>query len=143
MNSCPRDRQILATNDVSGYRYFSCQQCNGFWILGTALRRVLSEKGITELQTIPRGDRSEISCPDCRTDCESLLMEGCQLDTCPTCLGVWLDSGEVRRLSQIFPEQSAVVIADAERPSKESQQALVTWSVADAVGNLLLLILPR
>jgi len=142
MKSCPRDRRILASNDVSGYRYFSCEHCNGFWIPGASLHRVLSEKGITELKAVPRGDVSEVRCPDCLTDCESLLIEECRLDTCPRCHGVWLDSGEVRRISRMFPERSAVVIADAERPSKETQQAFVAWSLIDSVGNLLLLILP-
>lgn len=142
MNSCPRDHQTLASNDVSGYRYFSCERCNGFWIPGKSLHRVLSEKGITELQIVPRGERSELRCPDCMTDCESLLMEGCRLDTCPKCHGVWLDSGEALRARRIFPEQSAVVIADAERLSDASKQGLATCSLGDAVGNLLLLIIP-
>jgi Zn-finger nucleic acid-binding protein len=32
-------------------------------------------------------------CPDCRCEFESLTIEGCQLDICPRCQGVWLDSG--------------------------------------------------
>jgi Zn-finger nucleic acid-binding protein len=141
MNHCPRDRQILASNDVSGYRYYSCEQCHGFWIPGAALERVLSAKGITELRALPRGGPSEIRCPDCRTNCDSLLIERCRVDPCPRCHGVWLDSGEVRHLKRLFPEGSAVVIADAERPSMETQQALVAWSITDEVGNLLMLVL--
>src|SRR5688572_32070188 len=118
MNLCPRDRQILASNDVSGYRYYSCEQCQGFWIPGASLHRVLSAKGITELRVVPRGDKSEIRCPDCLTDCDSLLIEGCRLDPCPRCHGVWLDPGEAGRIRRLFPEGSAVVIADEDRPSK-------------------------
>lgn len=134
---------MLASNDVGGYRYYSCGQCNGFWIPGASLHRVLSAKGIKEVRLVTRGEESEIRCPDCLTDCDSTLIEGCRLDPCPRCHGVWLDSGEVRRVRRLFSEGSAVVIADEERPSKEAQQALVSWSLADAVGNLLLVILPK
>ncbi len=140
MNVCPRDRQILASNDVGGYRYYSCELCNGFWIPGASLQRALSAQGITELRAVPRGDKGEIRCPDCLTECDSLLVEGCRLDLCPRFHGVWLDSGEVRRVRRLFPEGSAVVIADEDRSSKESQQAIAAWTLADAVGNLLLLI---
>lgn len=142
MNPCPQDRQFLASNDVSGYRYYKCEQCSGIWIPGASVQRVLSAKGITELRVAPRGDKCEMQCPDCLTDCDSILIEGCRLDLCLKCHGVWLDSGEVRRVRRLFSEGSAVVIADEDRPSKETQQSLAAWSLADAVGNLLLIILP-
>jgi len=141
MNLCPRDRQILASNDVSGYRYYSCELCSGYWIPGATLHRVFTAQGIRELRVGTRAEKGEIRCPDCHTDCVSLVIEGCRLDRCPKCHGVWLDAGEVQRLKRLFPEASPVVLADESRPSKESQQDLVAWSLADAVVNLLLLVL--
>lgn len=141
MNLCPRDRQILASNDVSGYRYYSCEQCHGFWIPGASLHRVLSARGITDLRGVPRSGPSEMPCPDCHAHCDSLVIEGCRLDHCPSCHGVWLDSGEVRQVRRLFPDGSAVVMADESRPSKETQQALLAYSLVDGLGNLLLLIL--
>lgn len=143
MNLCPRDRQTLASNDVGGYRYYSCEQCHGFWIPGGSLHRVLSAKGIAELGIVHRGDQSELLCPDCLTACDSILIQGCRLDPCPKCHGVWLDSGEAQRVRRLFPEGSAVVLADEARPPKEFSSALVAGTLTDAVGNLLLLILPR
>lgn len=142
MNSCPRDQQILASNDVSGYRYYSCETCHGFWIPGATLHRVLTARGIPALRAAPRSGPSDTRCPDCLVDGESLLIDGCKLDQCPKCRGVWLDSGEARRVRQLFPEGSAVVLADERLPSKETQHALVGCSLVDAVGNVLLLILP-
>ena len=141
MNRCPRDRQILASNDANGYRYYSCEHCSGFWIPGAALNRVLAEKGITELGAMPHGEVGEIQCPDCLAECASFSIDGCRLDRCPRCCGIWLDSGEVRRVRRLFPEGSEVVIADESRVPTENQPALVAWSLLDVVGNLFLLIL--
>ncbi len=137
---CPRDQQILASNDVSGYRYYSCEQCHGFWIPGAALHRVLSESSIVELRAVPRASPSEVPCPDCRAAADALMVEECRLDLCPRCHGVWLDPGEAHRLRRLFPEGSAVVMADA--TSQEIPPPLVACSAVDAVANLLLLILP-
>lgn len=94
------------------------------------------------MHAAPRIGPCEVRCPDCMADCESLLIDGCKLDHCPKCRGVWLDSGEARRVRRLFPEGSAVVLADERLPSKETQHALVGCSLVEAVGNVLLLILP-
>lgn len=79
-----------------------------------------------------------MGCPDCHAECEALVIEGCRLDSCVLCHGVWLDSGEARRVQRLFPEGSAVVDADANRVSKETQEALGALSVVDLVANLFL-----
>ncbi len=39
-----------------------------------------------------------INCPICRGPLEETLHEGVLIDTCPRCLGLWLDRGELDRL---------------------------------------------
>lgn len=137
MNLCPRDRQILATNEVGGYRYYSCEHCKGFWIPGTSLHRALSTKGVTELGSVPSCGKGEIRCPNCLTDCDSILIEVCRLDLCPNCRGVWLDSGEVRQLRRLFSEGSPVVIADEGGGSKEIRPVGALWDLAEGVEILV------
>lgn len=140
MNRCPRDGETLASNDVSGYRYYSCERCGGFWIPGASLHRVLSAQGVGELQSVPTTGKGDVDCPDCHAACEAVVIEGCRLDVCPSCHGVWMDSGEVRRVKRLFPGGSAVVDADASQISKETDGALGALSVVDLVGNLFLLL---
>lgn len=140
MNTCPRDRQILASNDVNGYRYYSCEQCGGSWVPGAALDRVLSARGIGEIISIRPTSVSEMLCADCHNYCNVVIIEGCRLDLCPRCHGVWLDAGEAQKVEHLFPECSAVVDADRSRGSQTKQSAFVATSAADLVGNLLLIL---
>lgn len=148
MNLCPRDHTSFTSNDANGYRYYSCSHCKGFWLPGASIQRAMSTQGVSELQVAPRGPRSRIRCPECRSEFELLTIGGCHLDICPRCHGVWLDSGEARRIRRLFPEGSAVIIADKTRPSKQSAHALNApaptdvefFSVLEAVGELVWLI---
>ncbi|HMP84325.1 MAG TPA: zf-TFIIB domain-containing protein [Verrucomicrobiota bacterium] len=142
MSLCPRDGQTLASNDVSGYRYYSCERCRGYWIPGGALHRVLSARGVSELRSVPRAGKGDIDCPDCHRPSVAVVIAGCRLDFCANCHGVWLDSGEVNRVRSLFPEGSAVVDADASRVSKGTGDNLGTLPVVEFVGDLFLFLIP-
>jgi len=140
VNTCPRDRRILASNDVNGYRYYSCEQCGGTWIPGAALDRVLSARGVGELNAIRRTGAADLFCPDCHALCDAVVIEGCGLDVCPRCRGVWLDAGEVQRVKHLFPDESAVVDADMSRGTGKTPSAPGAVSVVELVGNLIVLL---
>jgi Zn-finger nucleic acid-binding protein len=142
MNSCPRDRETLASNDTQHYRYYSCERCGGYWIPGSSLNRVLSARGVTDLSGLPAAGKRGIHGPDCHTECEILTVEGCKLDFCSKCHGVWLDAGEVLQVRRLFPEGSAIIDAEKDRiAAKEFTKTATPLSVVDLVGNLLLLVL--
>jgi len=138
MSTCPRDQQLLASNDVDGYRYYSCERCNGFWIPGKVLDRALSERGIHDLGALRGAKLGVVTCPDCRAACEAIEIEGCDLDRCARCHGVWLDAGEVRRLKRLFPEGSAVVAAEEGR---QMDAELASIAIVDSVVQLLVLLI--
>lgn len=140
MNCCPKDGEILASNDVSGYRYYSCERCGGCWIPGASLHRVLSAQGVEEFRAVPVTGKGDVDCPECHAPSQAVVIEECRLDHCGTCHGVWLDPGEVTRVRRLFPEGSAVVDADANRPPNGGNTTWGAWSVVDVVGNLLLLL---
>ena len=56
------------------------------------------------------------------------------------CRGVWLDAGEVQALRRHFLEGSAVVGADAARPSGRVE---VTFGVVEVIGEVVVMILPH
>jgi Zn-finger nucleic acid-binding protein len=138
MSTCPRDQLLLASNDVDGYRYYSCERCNGFWIPGTVLDRALSERGIQDLRAIRGAGPGDVTCPDCRAACEAIGIEGCDLDRCARCHGVWLDAGEVGKLKRLFPERSAVVAAEEGRLTDAE---LAPIAIVDSVVQLLALLI--
>ena len=142
MNLCPRSCGILASNDVAGYRYHSCESCNGIWISGAAMHRVLSEDGLNALRTISRDSEGELKCCDCETNCDVLWVEGCKIDLCGRCGGLWLDAGEAERLRHLFPRNSAVVIADESRPQYgPSSQKSPAVEIGGMIGEILVTIL--
>jgi Zn-finger nucleic acid-binding protein len=140
MSHCPHDRELLASNDVSGYRYYSCERCNGDWIPGAMLERALSARGVQELRAIPSSGRSKLNCPDCQTILATLIVDGCTLDSCERCRGIWLDAGEALRVRRLFPEDSAVVDADAELAGRPANKGWAAVPLVDCVANLILLI---
>src|SRR5262245_58613783 len=123
MIRCPNDREILASNDVHGYRYYSCETCGGNWIPGRWLHQALSARGIEELRLLPNASPSAFHCLDCHVACEAMKIEGCTLDVCGACHGVWLDFGEVQQVKMLFPKGSAMVDADADRVAKETNRS--------------------
>ncbi len=140
IHHCPRDGEILSSNEVNGYRYWRCERCRGFWIPGAALHRVMSEKGMSEVWMARRGERSQLKCPECRDGCEDVLVDGRRLDVCPSCRGVWLDAGEVQDLRRHFIEGSAVVGAD--KDVRASGMTEVSFGVVEVIGEVVVMILP-
>lgn len=125
---------------MSGCRYYSCEDCGGYWIPGGALHRVLSAQCVDELRSVPSTGKGDIVCPDCLVPSEAVVIEGCRVDLCVSCRGVWLDSGEVWRVQRLFPKGSAVVDADTNRTSKETEKTLGALSVVDLIANLFLFL---
>ena len=141
MPSCPLDEQVLASNDTQQYRYYSCERCGGCWIPGSLLHRVLSARGVKDLSAIPAMGKSVIYCPDCHSECLIVSAQGCRLDSCSKCRGVWLDAGEVLHVRSLFREDSPIIDAEKDRVAgRKLGKVSATTSVVDMVGNLLLLI---
>jgi Zn-finger nucleic acid-binding protein len=132
---CPRDKELLASNDVSGYRYYSCEHCHGFWLPGSSLNRILSSEGFRSLENLPLANDPAVSCPGCRRTCRAVTIQGCTLDLCEQCRGLWLDAGEVERLKSLFPADSAVVDAAVIKPGNSD-----VWTAAQAVDFVVQLL---
>ena len=40
-----------------------------------------------------------MNCPRCTSELKAVPRDGIEIDVCPACKGVWLDAGELERLS--------------------------------------------
>ncbi len=141
MSCCPKDGGELASNDVAGYRYWSCERCAGFWIPGKVLHRALAQEAAKAFETLVGPGLGDAVCPDCGINCDPLGIDDCHVDRCPRCRGVWLDSGEVVRLRRLFPEGSPVVIADDRVPPGGGGKWQVVGDGVGSVGELILILL--
>jgi Zn-finger nucleic acid-binding protein len=136
MKHCPRDATLMATNDVEGYRYFSCEKCSGHWIPGHAGRRALKGPLLPLLRE--QLGESAIQCPVCRKPLGIFRIEGCAVDVCRDCNGLWLDAGEILKLAALFPGSSAI-LASARGQASNAQWDPVL-ATADAIGQIVNLL---
>lgn len=61
--------------------------------------------------------RGPISCTTCAEDMEIVNVDGVEIDVCPHCAAVWLDRGELERLTTIQAATAFSLLAV--RPSTE------------------------
>jgi Zn-finger nucleic acid-binding protein len=48
-----------------------------------------------------------ISCPSCRCEMRVCVERGIELDVCDSCNGVWLDAGELTKLSELSKDEES------------------------------------
>lgn len=129
--NCPRDSAILASNDVQGYRYYSCTTCRGVWIPGACIDRAMAAHDMHSLPEIATASTAAIPCPGCNAQSAIVAIEGCEVDICRACHGVWIDGNEVLRLKAIFPQRSAILLAARTGYRKND------WTTADLILTML------
>ena len=97
---CGHEALDPAGNDLG---MSSCGRCEGDWIPPDSAARLieghlgLDRKMLPELESFTRAD--PIGCPSCDSPLTLLKLKGVSVDWCRSCDGLWLDSGELHRLS--------------------------------------------
>ena len=122
----------MASNDVDGYRYYSCEKCVGRWIPGEAIDRAMTKRGFHNLPAFTSPVSTVILCPCCKAACRIIKIEKCEVDVCEKCHGIWIDRDEVLRLESLFPQDSSIIDAEQSRGRK--------WSVEDVIMFILVAI---
>ena len=104
---CAKCSGELEVRKVEATTVNQCGKCHGVWFDWREMDAVLRGGG---LQMLDHGDHPAAdiadakagTCPRCDQALErfdSLAVEGLHFDQCGGCRGVWLDSGELRRLA--------------------------------------------
>ncbi len=106
---CPKCKQIeLTAHVVNEIEVDQCPTCRGVWFDEQELPKILSHSGADLKPLIKGRERSDLNkvTGQCPVDGSNLMRVLSQkdrnvvLDRCPQCLGVWLDGGELKRLTQ-------------------------------------------
>lgn len=136
MKPCPRDAHIMASNDVEGYRYYSCSLCHGFWVPGAAVRKTTRPEALQEMRDQARtAPASALACPCGHGHLVVLKNLDCEIDLCPRCHSLWLDRDEILRISRAF-RPDAALLADAATP-REVSPAHTGSVLAEGLLNIL------
>ena len=109
--ACPKDQGIMRRVDAGGVNVEQCQCCGGLWLDCGELERLAKEKPVADKVDTGRpltpkayalGAPGTRVCP--RDGAILATMKHPQqthvaIDRCPTCLGIFLDAGELKDLA--------------------------------------------
>jgi len=110
---CPACTKELTrnTDDLTGLEIDTCFYCRGIWFDYNELRRFFSSPKLYNKFRLPQYNfRVTIKeapekrlCPRCpETELTEVTLDEVIVDECPSCKGIWLDSGEVTRLIDLY-----------------------------------------
>lgn len=74
--------------------YFAKQEIQRRLLAEAKKAQALAEEEKTRLR-----DLHHLHCPKCGTKLQEAAMQGVTVDICPACHGIWLDAGELEKLT--------------------------------------------
>jgi Zn-finger nucleic acid-binding protein len=101
---CPDHKIPLVVRSNGWPRFRCCPQCLGFWFNKADLSYLhLSEEKLKEKRLFDLGFKSKSLriCPQCSSSMLVKNAKGVEIDVCTACSGIWLDAGELYKLSEI------------------------------------------
>lgn len=138
LKRCARDSALLASNDVDGYRYYSCPKCFGFWIPGSALRKAMrleAAQGI--IGALPWAAAPALPCPNGDGTLVMVIVRVSEIDICPRCHSLWLDGREAVAIANCFRERSPIVEADRANSQKPIPASAL---ILEGIGAIISLV---
>lgn len=99
---CPIDHSDLYEKTFSDALTHRCASCHGVFLPGKLFRDVMAQAAMRAHQ-VANSKTTEVSkhqrfCPaNCRA-MMTLTVKGIEIEVCPGCMGIWLDSGELEKM---------------------------------------------
>lgn len=105
---CPNDGFTLAMGNTEAHTGYGCANCNGAWLPFSYIASIRFQREFSpdhfksKLQASTR-TTSERQCPAGCGALDECEVNKVTLDYCPSCNGVWFDSGELKSTLAKFP----------------------------------------
>lgn len=97
--TCPRDRTTLQQQKLEGVTVDVCPECSGAFFDAAELGRVSGDRELARYLAQVHGKvDSPMVCPGCGGLMDLDRVGDVDIDHCTSCMGVWLDAGEMDRL---------------------------------------------
>jgi Zn-finger nucleic acid-binding protein len=116
---CPRTNSPLKEVLVDGIKVDISEKCGGLWLDNFEIKKIDEAKESAGDKLVEILEKfidkkvdldTRIKCPKCK---DAIMMRNfyspkrCfQVDTCPSCAGVWLDPGELTHLRSLFKTEA-------------------------------------
>jgi Zn-finger nucleic acid-binding protein len=113
---CPRCGEELQKRTVGSVEIDECQGCKGIWFDEDELRKIKDETDADlnwmDFELWKHHDRFHVAqhpikCPKCDVEMAAINYDktDVEIDCCAKCRGVWLDSGEFRKVIDALTEE--------------------------------------
>lgn len=108
---CPKCGGRLLSREIGGVVVDQCENCHGIWLELGELPAVIAfhrqqkkPDDLPEDESAPVYDAISAPCPHCggegnMTRLTNLEDASLIMDSCPVCYGIWLDGGELQKLT--------------------------------------------
>ena len=126
--NCPVDHSRLQEKLVEGLSTHRCHLCHGIFIPGDFFREVKAQAALQVHREIagytPNLNASPRLCPKRCSTMMLMHIKGIEIDVCPQCDGIWLDSGELEKMILQFglPKKHSLEKVDNKLATIESMQ---------------------
>lgn len=136
---CPTCQTTLEARDLSSQGFVKidhCPSCRGCWLDVAALHDALPGvwSDVEEIEVTSAEVFSDMLCPHCAARLLTVNPEDhgdLSVERCSSCHGIWLDSGELRRLRNVLIEEAEHQGKLTERPPGWSKLKWVSYRVAE------------
>jgi len=118
--NCPSCESSLIENEIQTYTVFSCDNCNGIWVPGSQIKRILREQSMPpSMNAIPvlseGGDEYETKrlCSKHRDiKLKAHSVRGVEIDICNECNGVFFDKNEFEEVFRSQEKSTSTKVAE-------------------------------
>ncbi len=110
-SDCPACSHLLHTTQYEGFEARVCTTgCGGIWLKARDIESLADQPRVIERMlaatdyVMPMTRPQTRCCPECSCVLNASLIRGevdVEIDTCPKCLGIWFDKGEIVTLIQL------------------------------------------
>src|SRR3954468_20355684 len=114
---CPRDSMEMAELSDGERVLFRCAECGGLWVEVADLNRILLHAGLPTLEAMGGRANPEEDAGECPTDAVDLLAvqsvhkrNPLIYETCESCGGIWLESGNFPTEGETAEELTAGIV---------------------------------
>ncbi|HRE16399.1 MAG TPA: zf-TFIIB domain-containing protein [Rhodocyclaceae bacterium] len=113
-----------------------CVRCSGVFVNGHVLREVRAHSALhlhKNANAASRTKPTKVACPNDSTHMVALNYKGVEIDVCPKCHGVWLDPGELEKISKVVKPPARVDLAKVNSKLEEIEGNI---DLIDTVADL-------
>lgn len=108
--NCPNCESRLKENKIQMYEVFSCDNCNGVWVPGNQIERILREHSMppsmNALPVLKEGgaefDTKRLCSKHRKIKLKAYSIKGVEIDICNECNGVFFDKN---KFEEVFRSQ--------------------------------------